>query len=123
MIPELVKSAQEASNGTPYASLPSGIQHMGSIEVCGSYLCAAMANYSAEPTVTQQVIALYNLSDLTFHSYIDISATPTMTAAWPTILSTELLPCALITAAAARLRTCGTTKLRQEPAHDIHLRL
>jgi hypothetical protein len=72
----ILTGALEASNTSTFTGtgVPSGLNHSGGGEVCGAYLCIAQANETSGDTFTTQTIVLLNLADLSFHSYIDISA-------------------------------------------------
>lgn len=62
------------TNSSPFASLPAGINHLGGSFVDDTYLYVIAANWGGgSQTSTKQTIAIYDKSDLTYHSQIDIS--------------------------------------------------
>lgn len=65
------------TNSTPFAGLPATLDHCGDGEADDSFLYTAISNYvGATQTATTKVIAKYNASDITLHSYFDLSALP-----------------------------------------------
>jgi hypothetical protein len=65
------------TNSTPFTGLPSGLNHCGDGFADENYLYIAIAQWvSATQTAPKKVIAKYNVSDLSLHSFFDLSALP-----------------------------------------------
>lgn len=65
------------TSSTPFAGMPAGLDHCGDGFADNSFLYVPISNYvSATQTATTKVLAKFNVSDLSLHSYFDLSAIP-----------------------------------------------
>mgnify|MGYP000285957362 CR=1 FL=1 len=83
-----------ASNNSPYANLPAGLDHLGDCCVDDNYLYVGASNFSSGVT-TKKGVVIFNKSDLSFSEYISLDAYPNINPAGVCISKdgSELLIC------------------------------
>lgn len=82
------------ANNSPYASLPSGLDHLGDCCVDDNYIYVGVSNWSGTSS-TKKGVAVFDKLDLSYVDYINLDAYPDLEAAGVCISKdgTELLVC------------------------------